>query len=189
MIRVLIAAVAGAVVLFVWGTVSWTVLPWHTATLNTLPNEQTVVGALKAQLPHTGVYYFPACPADYDDTEAVEQWTARHKQGPIGLMFYQAQGAEPMPGSMFGVGFALDLIATFVMAWIVCLSSHHANTFLKRLGVATMLGILVAVFADLMLWNWMRAPAHYTLINAADHIVAATLAGIPIAAIIKPCAK
>ena len=63
--RIIIAAVLGAVIAYVWGVVSWMVLPWHSATMHNLPNEKLVVEQLRNGGLESGVYQIPAMPDDY----------------------------------------------------------------------------------------------------------------------------
>ena len=49
MIRALIkGGIFGGIILFVWGFISWVVLPWHTITLNKFKDEAAVEQALTA---------------------------------------------------------------------------------------------------------------------------------------------
>ena len=59
MIRIIIAGFLGAVVLFIWGFISWAVLPFNSQTMLALPNEDTVLAALKAGNIESGLYRIP----------------------------------------------------------------------------------------------------------------------------------
>ncbi len=52
-------ALFGGLALFVWSTISWMVLPWHNATLNTFTNEDEVARVLKANASGRGIYVYP----------------------------------------------------------------------------------------------------------------------------------
>ncbi len=183
--RVLIAALVGSIVYFAWGAISWMALPWHNNTMHTIDNEAAITAQLKEALTESGVYFFPGMPDD-NSPEAWAQYTERHRQGPYGMMFYHAQGSEPMPPSTFAVGFALDFVNALVAAWLVFLTGRSAKGFIGRLGVVAALGIVAAVTSDLMAWNWMHQNTEFSLVNAADHVVSFILMGIPIACIVKP---
>lgn len=184
MTRIILAALSGAVVLFVWGMVSWTVLDWHTATFSTMPDEPAVVTSLASQLPQSGVYFFPAMP-EQGTPEAMDDWAARHRRGPYGLLFYHAQGADPMTPATFATGFALNLVVALIVAWVLSLTRASHTTLISRMGIALLLGLLIAVPADLMPWNWMHFHAHYSLTNAADHVIGILLMSLPISLLIK----
>ena len=60
----LLSLVAG-LVLFVWGFISWAVLPWHMMVANKFTNEAAVSQVLKDNSPQQGVYYLPFSEKDH----------------------------------------------------------------------------------------------------------------------------
>src|SRR5438067_2195357 len=54
--RILLAGFLGAIVLMIWGFLSWAVLPWSGQSMLKLPNEDTVLSALKAGNAESGMY-------------------------------------------------------------------------------------------------------------------------------------
>lgn len=56
--NLLLSIVAG-LVLFVWGFISWAVLPWHMMVANGFADEAAVSQVLKENAPQEGVYYLP----------------------------------------------------------------------------------------------------------------------------------
>ena len=61
----LLLNVAAGVVLFVWGFISWALLPWHNMVANKFTNEALVAQALKENAPRQGVYYLPFSEKDH----------------------------------------------------------------------------------------------------------------------------
>ena len=114
--RILIAGLLGAVVLFVWGFVSWMFVGWHEATLSKLPDETVVLTYLREQVPEPGVYVFPYMPEDMSDDAAVAANEALHKQGPVGLLSV-GPGGDAMPPTMMATGFGINLIVSLIAAW------------------------------------------------------------------------
>ena len=52
--RIILAGIIGAIILFVWGSVSWMLLPYHTQTISHLTNEDAVLvgaGTIRADNP------------------------------------------------------------------------------------------------------------------------------------------
>ena len=184
MLRVIIAAVVSALVMFAWGAFSWIVLPWHEATIQPLPDEGTTIATLSMQVPTTGVYYFPIMPED-PDPDVMNRWFQRHEAGPVGLLIYHKNGFVPLSWGTILVGFGLDLIAGVLVAWLVWLARAAADTFWRRMGVAVLLGVFATIHADLLLWNWMSFPTAYSMVNAADHFIGVILMSLPIAFLVK----
>ena len=54
--KVILAAVLGAVVLFIWGFASWMFIPWHNATMQPMPDEQATFDLLSKLPEGKGVY-------------------------------------------------------------------------------------------------------------------------------------
>lgn len=188
--RVVFAGVLAAVVYFMWGFVSWMVLPWHDWTIRPMPAEdQAIVSQMLAQrVGVTGVFYFPDMPRDPGDVAAVEQWKQRHREGPIGTLMFHREGWEPMTVGTFATSFGLNLLVGLGLAWLVWLTRHVTHDYWQRAGVCVLVGLLMAAATDLMWWNWMFHPLDYAVVNALDHIVATVLMGLAIAAVI-PSAK
>ncbi len=184
--RVVFAGVLAAVVYFLWWFVSWTVLPWHDWTIRPMSAEDqaTVSRLLEKRVGVSGVFYFPDMPRDPADVKAVEHWKQQHRTGPVGTLMFHREGWEPMSGSMFLVSGGFNLIVGLLLAWLVWLTRHVTHDYWQRAGVCVLVGVVIAVATDLMWWNWMFHPLDYAVVNAIDHVVAATLMGLAIAAVI-----
>lgn len=184
--RVVIAGVLAAVVYFLWGFVSWTVLPWHAWTIRPLPaEEQTAVTAmLKKPLTMSGVYTIPGMPQDPGDIAAIEHWVQQHRSGPVGTLMFHREGWEPMSTGTFLISGTFNLIVGLLLAYLVWLTRHVTHDYWQRTGVCVLVGVAMAVATDLMWWNWLFHPMDYAVVNAIDHVIAATLMGLAIAAVI-----
>lgn len=183
MVRMIIGGLIGGIVLFGWGCVSWLVLDVHKSTLRRLPNEEAVTASLRQHISESGLYWFPMLPPQGTPQE-VEQWFQRHREGSTGMLLYRAEGVEAVTGGMLLNGLGLHLAGALMVSWVVWLARASANTAIKRMGVAMLLGLFVAATTDLTMWNWMRYPTDYSMVNAAGHVVGMLLTGIPIALIV-----
>lgn len=188
--RAILAALAGAVVLFVWGAAFWMGLANVFGGLRQLEPEKeaAIVGALQAQDLQTGVYYFPGQPTHGRDLAADEakrltdEWTARHEAGPLGMLTYVAQGKPVMDPVYFVRGFLIDLIACILVCMLVLAATPGG--FIKRWSIVLVFGLAVATSVHLVNWNWMFIPSDYTLMACVDTIIGWTLAGFVIAALV-----
>ena len=64
----LLAALAGGAVVFVWGAISWMALPWHHKSFQKFTDEEGVAKALMAAAPASGLYSLPAVGCGGDAT-------------------------------------------------------------------------------------------------------------------------
>ncbi len=184
--RILAAGVTGAAVYFVWGMLAWMVLPLHSSTIHRLPAESQVTQALTTQNLETGVYVVPWPTSESDMADPASEYMKRHTAGPIFSIYYQQQGATPMDTGVLIGGFIIDLLAACLAACLVASLGGCGRQYLCRVGCVTGLGIFVALIGHASYWNWMNFPWGYTVAFMADVIIGWTLAGLAIAAWIRP---
>ncbi|RMH12085.1 MAG: hypothetical protein D6695_07630 [Planctomycetota bacterium] len=191
--RAILGALAGAVVLFVWGFVFWVQLAWTLDGLRALEpaQEEAIVATLQANIPETGVYYFPGMPThgkDLSDEEGkrrTEEWTARHEAGPLGTIVFNAQGRSVQDPVVFIRGFLINLIATILVSIVVIMAGAGGAGFGKRWMIVLIFGLGASVTTHLVQWNWMYVPTDNVIMACIDTVVGWALAGLAIAAIIR----
>lgn len=182
MVRIALAALAGAVVLFVWGAVSWMFIPWHQ--IDQLPNEDAVIRDMQNRN-ETGVYWFPwTDPRTLSEEDHAEQ-VAKHERGPVGVIVYSAEGREVMPLSLHAKGLVLDLVGALAASIMLSMAVTALGGYVARVLFVALLGVFVAAIATMIQWNYMLYPLDYSLQLAADNIVAALLLGLVLGAVIK----
>lgn len=166
--RLVLAALAGGLVLFVWASVTWMLLPFRENSIRQLPNEKAVVVSM--QDAPRGVYFFGGA-----------------APGPQGLLVY-TPFTEPMSGGQLARSFIFDVIAALFVAWL--LANAAAQSFKARVAfVAIAGGVIAAVVTDLPNWNWFSYPLDFTIISALDKVIGWALAGLALAAIVRPRAS
>ena len=62
--RLIVTIIVSAFILFIWNSISWMILPFHSNLLLNIPEQAVDVEALKNNMPSDGVYHFPALPVD-----------------------------------------------------------------------------------------------------------------------------
>ncbi|MFN2383195.1 MAG: hypothetical protein ABR559_02915, partial [Gemmatimonadota bacterium] len=77
--RIMLAGLLGGLAVFVWGSVSWVVLPWHVATMHPIPDGEAVTEALAARVTEPGIYHFPGRAESGQEEDAV---AGRYERGP-----------------------------------------------------------------------------------------------------------
>lgn len=185
--QVIIAAVGGAVVYFFWQMLAWMVLPIHGPTVKGLPEEDVVRDALVNQDIDSGVYIVPFGTGE-DMSNPDSEFMKHHKKGPIFSIYYHKGGKEPMSMSVLGIGFLTDLLGALIasiMLWC-CVSGSRCCTYMHRVGFVTGFGVFLALMGHVSYYNWMNFEGFYTLMFVVDAIVGWFLAGLIIAAFVKP---
>ena len=62
--RKIVCLIAGTLILFVWNAISWLVLPFHSNTLNSIPDNVINTVLFKELLIKDGVYHYPGFPKE-----------------------------------------------------------------------------------------------------------------------------
>jgi len=190
--RILIAGVAGAIVLFVWSSISWMVIPWHR--MEKLPAEAAVAQTLRVANTEKGVYWLPGIDFSIDqsaltgaETTAMQDaWKQAYKDGPIVMIAYDPDGTSPLRIMKFITGFVLDFFVAAVAAILLMLAAPSLPGLPGRVIFVVLLGVYTVFGANLMNWNWMNYPLKFTLEIAGDTLVASALLGVTLAVLVRP---
>ena len=182
--RIFIASIVGAVVVWVWGFVAWGLLDLYKPAMQSMPNADIVVPALKANVPQTGAYYFPPMPSDHNDQAAMDAWAAQHKAGPIGMLMYRAEGAPPMDWRVMARGFCIYFVSAMLLSCVML--AAQLRSFALRLAFVIIAAAFAAMVCHVAIWNWMMFPDKWAIAMTIDTIIGWTIAGVFIAAIVRP---
>ena len=178
--KAILASVLGALVLFIWGFISWAALPFHTSTMHALSNEDSVAAVIKAGNASSGVYQFPSM--NGPNKEGAE---AKWHAGPMAMIFYSTEGMNNM--SMYFIkGFIVYIIAVWIAVMMLSKISWSLASYGNRVRFMSMIGLILAVGGRLNDWAFMHFPTDFSLLLAADDVIGWTLAGLVVARIIKP---
>lgn len=182
--RLLLAAIAGAVVAFIWNNVSWMALNWHHIDFRRFADDAPVAQTMLAQTQDSGIYMLPnADPNAHQDPDKHQQWMDAAAKGPFAVIFFKRDG---MPIS-FGVQLAkmvvIQLIIALLLTWML------AQTQLTSLFARAMFICIGAVAGGgavhLLNWAWWGFPLAMTVVNILDIVIAWFLAGLAIGKIYK----
>ena len=165
--KILLTALLCSLVLFVWGFVSWTILPWHNTVANKFKSEAAVAEVLKQNAPRAGIYYLPFAQEDQKPGETA----AFVNVLPRGLL----TGMEGMMGKA--------VIGQFVAALLVILLLRTTSNlgYAGRVAFVGLVGVVIGFASHFPYWNWFGFSTEYVLVIIADSAIAWTLAGLVMA--------
>ena len=185
MSRTILAGFLGALVLMIWGFLSWDVLPFHGKTMHTLSNEDAIITALKAGNAESGTYQIPG-PGDAS-AAAKKAQMQKMMAGPIAWLHFQSEGYGELDVMYFIKGFLVCFFSAMIAASLLGkLSWSLASKFGARVRFVMTLGFFLAVAGRLNDWAWMGYPTDFSLNLLADDLIGWSLAGLVIAWRIKP---
>jgi hypothetical protein len=113
-------------------------------------------------------------------------FSKNHLAGPIYSIFYRKEGGPAMGAKVLLSGFLIDLLAAGIAACLLSSVGGCGCSYWCRVGFVMGLGVFVALVGHVSYWNWMSFPLDYTIAFVIDNVVGWTLAGLAIAAVIRP---
>lgn len=166
----LIGGIVGGIVVFIWGAVSWMVLPWHDATLQKFSNEDVVAVTLDAYAPDPGVYVL---------APGMDESGRLAEDGEIGRVVFAAiQPPMPSMNAAMLKNLLAQILAALLVTWLVLKAA------LPSFGQRVLLVLAFAAAASLVgivpNWIWWGFSTGYTLVNIADLLIGWGLAGLVI---------
>jgi hypothetical protein len=188
-IRVVIGAVLSAVVLFFWGWAFWVYLPWSKQMLKPLPNESTVIHALKDNIPDSGVYFYPIAvetTTEKDKAAAEKALQEKHKAGPLVRLVFRKDGVDMMDPMVFALGFAHYLVTSLVAGMLLAMAANSLPYYALRVLFVFLLGVFAAIAIDLSAAIWFHHPLEFQLFAAAFDVSNWLLAGIVLGIVVRP---
>ena len=181
--RIIIAAIVGGIVVFVWSAVAHIATPLGTMGMSTLPDEKRVLESFSS-VPSSGMYFFPGMdmkkPPSAEERKAFEE---KMKAGPSGLLIITKSGGATMSGQTLGSEFASNVVAALIAAILV---SFMIGSWFKRAFAVALLGAFGIISLVVSYWIWYGFPGQYVCGEAVTEIVGWFLAGLAIAKIVKP---
>lgn len=178
--RIGIAALLAAIVIFFWQFAAHMVLPIGEMGFRLPQAEDAVLQAVGSGLPTAGIYLLPSLdPAKMGDKPTVEAWTAKAKANPFAFVVVGAQKADPMSmGSELGIQFATTLVGAVIVAWLLAATAWG---FGARVLGSTAIGVFGWLANIVPQWNWYRFPIDFLFGNVVEQGVGWLLGGVAIA--------
>jgi hypothetical protein len=118
----MIATLAGAATLFMWGGISHMAL-FRGIGFTRMSNEERIVSTLRTSLPGDGLYFFPIIDLRGNPTaEEQAALEARFRAGPTGMIIYHAAGGAPVSPKKLSVQFLSGLLAAGIVSCVLSLA-------------------------------------------------------------------
>ena len=187
--KVLLGTLVGGIVVFIAGLILHTVSGLAQVGVKAVPQEDTVLAAMRAAIHDPGFYVFPApnmtpgrSKAQKDaDTSA---YMAKFQQGPTGILVYTPGGAPMSIGKLLGGEFVIDLVSAFFLACILAMGAGGRSSYWKRVFAVTLAGLFAGLFLGLEYWNWYNFPTNYTCAYIIIVVIEWFIAGLAMAAVV-----
>ena len=179
--RVLIAALIGGVVMFIWGAMAHMALGLGNVDMHAPTDENVALSALHQGLgTEPGIYMLPwLAPEQMSDEAAVKAYGEKAQASPYAFVVYLPQGEDlTHMGPQLSRQWASDTLAALALAFVMGLA---ALGFRRRLGIAAAAAVFAWLSMMVPYWNWYRFPTHFTLAALVEELVGWLLAGAAMA--------
>ena len=183
--KIVMAGLAGGIVVFLWGFVSHMLLPVGTMGLTQMPVNSPLLEAMQQNLSQEGLYAFPGLEVGRKQTEAEDAvWTGRYKMGPNGLLLYHPVGTDPVSAKRLGLQLATDIAGALLLAYLLVAIAGSTGAqvpLTKMLRISAVAGLFAWASIEIAYWNWYGFPGAFVLAELIDQLVGWTLAGLVMA--------
>jgi hypothetical protein len=189
--KVFVAGLLGGVAIFLWGFVAHMLLPLGQAGMGGLPYENKVLPVISASVKEPGLYLFPwpesppgtAMPVNQKSQQAAAEL---YKTMPHGLLLIHPPGSAMLTSGQLLAEFGTNCATAVLASALVNLVIGSLRSFGSRVLFVTTLGLLAGIAVNIPYWNWYEFPTAFTLAEILEHVVGFGVAGLVIAAVVKP---
>ncbi len=179
--RVLVAAVLGGIVMFIWGALAHMALGLGNPGIHAPADETAVLATLHQGLgAQPGVYILPWLgPDKMGDQAAVKAYADRANASPYAFVVYLPQGEDMTHmGQQLAGQWISDTLAASALAIAMALG---AIGFRRRIGLAALAAVFAWFSALVPYWNWYRFPTSFTVAALVEQMIGWLLAGVVMA--------
>ncbi len=190
MLKGLLAALLGGLLLTGWNYISWEVLGFHQPVFAPTAHEDAVFDVLNSNLEVSGAYLLPRRPSTVDvvgaaRTEILDQWKTRRRQGPGVFLFYSKKGTDPDDPMRHVLTLAVAFMACLLVVVLMLTLEQGLPGAIGRMVLVILAGALTTV-PHWMHLIWFNAPVEFTIVASLDSLIGWFFASIPICLLVRP---
>jgi hypothetical protein len=170
--KLLVGALVGGVLIFVWQTLSWTVLNLHNKEYQKAANQDSIIAYLSSQFTGDGQYFIPSADANASSEER-EKLMENMKGKPWAVVSYHKAYDMNMISNIIR-GLVVAIIIAFFACWVLMKNTNasFSTTFVGCL----LIGLAGYLFIPYSGHIWFQTPGANT--HLLDTIVSWGLCGL-----------
>ena len=181
--RLIIAAILGGLIMFVWGAVGHMFLGLGEAGVMPMPNEDAMAAVMKANLSEPGLYFMPGMDIKKQATaEEQTAWAAKYKAGPTAILVYHPTGEEPMSPKQLAIELASNIAAALVVGMILIFA---VVSWGRGIIISTLVGSAGWLSINVSYWNWYGFPTNFVTSELIEQVVGWLLTGFVLGFILR----
>ena len=170
--KLFIAALIGAIIMFAWQTLSWTILNLHHANQEYTSAQDSILRYLGGKFHEDGSYLLPNSPPGTSAEAMQNQMEAAKGKPWVEIQYHQT--LDTNMGKNIGIGFFVDLIILILFTWILMAfgQSRFGPIFIASLAT----GVIVFLNSPFTIDIWY--PKRDIMAHFLDAVVSWGLCGL-----------
>jgi hypothetical protein len=170
--KLVIGALVGGILIFIWQTLSWAMLNLHHANQEYTPKQDSVMAYLNTQFSEDGSYLLPRSPASASREEMEKQMDAAKGKPWAEIQYHKTMDVNM--GSNIIRGLIIDIIMVAFACWI--LMKIPSPGFGTILTASLFIGIIVFINSPYTIHIWY--PKRDIMVHLTDALVSWGLCGV-----------
>jgi hypothetical protein len=170
--KILIGALVGGIIIFIWQTLSWAMLNLHHASQEYTPKQDSILSFLSSQFSEEGSYLVPAYPKGISREEMEKQMESRKGKPWAQIQYHKALDVNM--GANIVRGLVADIIMVALLCWILMKISPSGFGVIFTACLFT--GIIVFTNSPYTIHIWY--PKADIMIHFLDALLSWSLCGI-----------
>ena len=156
--KLIIGALVGGLILFLWQFASWAAINFHADTQQYSPNQDKVLKFLHENL-EEGFYFMPNAAPGEDSQEVMQSALGK----PWAQVYFHKEMTNNMAASM-SRGFLIDILAAGLMAWLLLkMTNPNFQTILTSCIAVGFIGYFTIPYLNSI---WFETPTLAYLLDA-----------------------
>jgi hypothetical protein len=200
------SAVLGGIVVFLWGVITWMVLPINQMSMCKFDDEQAVAQAIQSNTQKSGAYVLPnlfkmeksmnregrmrtskedrSMLTSEEKAALKDKAMQRMRAGPVVFAVVNKEGMNTSSVSCFIMGLVVQIIAAGFVTYLLMMTK--AMSYMRQVWFVTMAGAFAAFAVIFPNWVWIGyAGTGHAVMSVINLLIAWFLAGLVIAKIAK----
>ena len=170
--KLIIGGLVGGILVFLWQTLSWTVLDLHGKEYQQAPAQDSVLSFLNSQFSETGQYYLPHAKEGASSKEKQQMQEEMQGKPWAVVSFHKAYDMNMVTNIIRGLLAAI--ISAFFVCWILIKQTN--TSFLTTFISSLLIGLVGYLFIPYAMNIWFQAPGVVT--NFVDVLISWGLCGL-----------
>ena len=170
--KLLIGSLVGGILLFIWQTLSWTVLDLHGKEYQKAPNETELLSTISSNFTEDGQYYLPRLENSASSADMKKKMEDMKGKPWAVVSFHKAYDANMVSNVIRSL--IVGLLTAFFACWVLSKSAN--STFGSTFTGTLLIGLTGYLFIPYSGHVWFQTPGAMT--NLVDTLVAWGLCGL-----------